>query len=381
MTDLLRCALPTPDPELVASAARPRVRAGALAALAAARARPSHAAPVLSAWFREARWLHSRERVAAAELVYGVIRAEGVLRRAGAPSDEALLDGLIALLGGDRLEGLEAGDPVEDYAAALSLPVPVAAEWRARLGDGEAAALGAALSRRAPVTVRANAARCTPARLAACLGEEGVPTTPGAAPLALDLGRRVNVTELGSFRDGWFEVQDAASQRFVLAVLAAAAPLGPEARALDLCAGAGGKSLALAAAGLRVLAHDVRGEALAKLVPRARRAGCRVEIGPPRPAQIVVVDAPCSGTGRLRRDPALRWGLDPGRWPPIQRALLDQAARLVLPGGLLAYATCSLLAAENQHELPGWTLLHEATLWPHRDETDGFGWRIWAAPR
>lgn len=377
MIDLLRCALPPADAALVEAATHPRVRRAVLGALAEARGRPSHATPILARYFREARWLHSRERLTASELVFGVIRHEAVLDRAGATDDETRLDGLVRLLGGDRLDGLAAGDPAADYATALSLPLAVATEWLEVLGPVEAAALAQALSARAPVTVRANFRRCTPEQLAARLAEEGLPTEPGGPPLALHLLKRVNVSELGSFRDGWFEVQDASSQRFVEAVLTAAARLGPGVATLDLCAGAGGKSLALAAAGLRVIASDRRSDALDRLHLRARRAGLRIEIARPRPCPLVVVDAPCSGIGRLRRDPALRWGLDPARWPPLQRTILDQAAALVTPGGVLAYATCSLLAAENQYDLPGWRLMDEQVLWLHRQEGDGFGWRIW----
>lgn len=377
--DWLRCALPQADPALALPLARPRLREAAVTALAAARARPTHATPILASWFRETRWLGSKERPAVSEAVYGVIRHEGVLTRAGARDDAEKVAGFAGLAAGDRLEALAPTTPEADFAAALSLPEPIAAEWQIALGE-EALALGAAIGGRAPLTVRANRARCTRDALAARLAEEGVPTEPCAhAPDGLHLTVRLNASALPSFRDGWFEVQDEASQRLIAAI---APHVPPDALALDLCAGAGGKALALAAAGARVLACDVRDDALRALGARAARAGlsANIRVDRPRRADLVLVDAPCSGTGRLRRDPGIRWGLVPGEHLVLQRRLLVEGASWVRRGGVLAYATCSLIAAENAHTPPNpaaWDLLDRTTLWPHRDGTDGFHWSLW----
>ena len=106
-----------------------------------------------------------------------------------------------------------------------------------------------------------------------------------------------------------------------------------------------------------------------------------MEVAPPAAlADVVVVDAPCSGTGRLRREPALRWGLEILARVELQRELIDEAAHFVRPGGLLAYATCSLVTQENDHEAPTegeWTEVQRQLLWPHRDDCDGFGWVLW----
>ncbi len=377
--DLLRCALPAePDPELAARARRPFLRDAALEALAAARAEPRRATPVLARWFRKARRLGSRDRKVVAEAVYGVIRHEHLLLRAGARAPEELHEGWCRLVEGWRLPELPAASPAEDLATALSLPWPLAREWVDRLGVEEAARLGAALSRRAPVVLRANRARTDRDALAARLAEEGVTTRPfPGLPDALVVEGTVQVEALPAWREGLFEVQDASSQALVEAV-AAAADGRP---VLDLCAGAGGKSLGLAARGLPVRAFDTREDALGRLRRRAGRAGLSVEVGPPRPAPVVLVDAPCSGTGRLRREPALRWRLELGAHRPLQRALLAQAAELVEPGGLLVYATCSLARADNDHappaDGPAFEPVEERWLWPHRDGTDGFAWRTW----
>ncbi len=379
--DLLRAALPAePDPALATAAERPRLREAALEALAAARSDHRRAASVLSRWFRKTRWLGSRDRPVVSAAVFGIIRHEHLLLRAGARSAEDLHAGWCRLAAGDRFAEIAALSPAEDLATALTLPYPVAAEWLTALGAQGAAALAASLTSQAPVTLRANALECSREQLAARLAEEGVTTRPTEqARCGLHVEGRRPLTGLRSFREGWFEVQDEASQ-----LLAEAIPLQPGQQVLDVCAGAGGKSLALAARGARVQAWDIRDRALRELARRAERAGADVEIGPPEePAPVVLVDAPCSGVGRLRRDPALRWGLEVGAHVELQRQLLAEASEWVAPGGLLVYATCSLLSCENRHAptqdwSPGdWTQTDERWLWPHAGGTDGFFWRMW----
>lgn len=376
--DLLRCALPAEvNPELADALGRPFLATAAREALEAARARPSHATVVLARWFREVRKLGSRDRPRVAEAVHGVIRHESLLRAAGFGGDPELIVGWRQLVAGDRLPSLPStGSDVGDYAVAMGVSAEIATEWLERLGPEEAGQLGATFATRAPLTLRANRLKADREAVALRLLAEGAPTRPCTrAPDGLQVLKRVNLEGLPSFREGLFEVQDEASQLLIDA-------LGPlyGARVLDLCAGAGGKSLALAARGARVDASDSRSNALERLRERAARAGANVRVGPPSGRyDLVLVDAPCTGSGRLRRDPALRWGLDPAAQVPLQRRLLDGGAAWVQPGGRLVYATCSLLRAENEHEpsLPGFTLASEHTLWPHREGTDGFSWRIW----
>ncbi len=376
--DLLRCALPEPDSARARALAKPFRQQAVLAALSIARSSPRYATPELARFFRKNRSIGSRDRKAVQGAVLDIIRHENLLFRAGARSDDDLLKRWIDVLDGDRLDHLEAGDPTEDYATALSLGYRIAREWLEVLGPQEAAAWGLLQTTRAPTVVRANRLLCSRDDLQARLHDEGVSTVahPDAAD-ALEVENRLAFTKLASFRDGWFEVQDSSSQRFVDAI-----PLEPGQRVLDLCAGAGGKSLALAARGARVRAWDIRDDALDELAKRAERAKAPVSIGPPAPAPVVVVDAPCSGTGRLRREPALRWKLEQDALLPEQAELVAEAVELVEPGGILAYATCSLLASENTPPLPSesadaFELIDAQMLWPHRDRSDGFGWRIW----
>ncbi len=287
MTDLLRCALPaTPDADLAAVAARPFIADHILQGLTAARDKPSHATPNLARWLRQTRRLGSRDRRTVGDAVHGIIRQEAFLLRAGARSDEDLIAMWTQMIGGERFEHMAAASDAEDFSSALALPLPIASEWLARLGPEEAAAFGQAQTQRAPLCIRANRIRCTREELAARLAEEDIETTPAPQTQdGLQIVGRTNIQALQSFRDGWLEVQDASSQR---AVAALGDIEGLE--VLDLCAGAGGKSLALAAAGARVTATDPRSHALYELEKRAKRAGAEIEIDEPRnPADYKVV--------------------------------------------------------------------------------------------
>lgn len=311
-----------------------------------------------------------------------------------------------AALPGERASGdAPKGPSTATIALSTGFPDWLVQRWVGDLGAAEAAALAHSLNARAPLTVRANRLLGDRAALAARLEAEGVRTEPALlAPDGLHLLDRVNVHTLPSFRDGWFEVQDEGSQ--LIARLVGARPGWTIA---DACAGAGGKTLALAAEmsgrGLLV-ACDADVRRLSRLAPRARRARVQnVELCPvpaerlPRAllsrlagaCDAVLVDAPCSGTGVLRRHPDLRLRLRPAGVKELQERqirLLARFSALVKPGGRLVYATCSLLRDENEAVVaafrrarPDFTVepvppLTDADgcmrLYPHRQGTDGF---------
>ena len=163
------------------------------------------------------------------------------------------------------------------------------------------------------------------------------------------------------------ELQDASSQ-----LVAETAGARPGMTVLDYCAGGGGKTLALAAALQgrgRLMAWDVNPRRMADLPERARRAGADGAHPRPTPScaalgpvcDLVLVDAPCSGTGAWRRKPEGKWRLTPeelDRFPPLQDSILDAAAARVRPGGRLVYATCSLLARENEDRAAAFAARH-----------------------
>jgi 16S rRNA (cytosine967-C5)-methyltransferase len=269
---------------------------------------------------------------------------------------------LSAALGPDA--GLGAATGLEREAIRLSVPNWLWERLESQMGSGPAAELLEAMNQRAPLTVRVNTVLTSREALMSDLGEEAVIARPGRwAPTALVLETRVNAFGLSTFRRGLFEVMDEGSQ--LVAELVAPPPGG---RVLDACAGAGGKTLALAAALSgkgRVLAIDVDGKKLEELRRRARRAGlnnvvARVigEGGAALPQEArpaawdrVVVDAPCSGLGTLRRNPEARWRMGTAavaQFPARQIALLVTYAPLCAVGGRLIYITCTMLAEENE---------------------------------
>lgn len=324
--------------------------------------------------------------------------------------------GLVACAAGRRLldpaaQASPPGEPTDGpltaatIALSTGLPEWLVQRWVDDLGAADAVALARALNERAPFTVRTNRLLGDRAELARRLLVEGVRTEPTRlAPDGLHLLDRVNVHTLSSFREGWFEVQDEGSQLIVQLVGAR-----PGWTVVDACAGAGGKTLALSAAmsdrGLLV-ACDVDVRRLRRLGPRARRARVQnVQPYPVAPERLpralvsrlagacdaVLVDAPCSGTGVLRRHPDLRLRIRPASVTELQQRqirLLARFAGLVKEGGRLVYATCSLLPDENEAVVaafcaarPDFTVepapaLTDADgrmrLYPHRHGTDGF---------
>jgi 16S rRNA (cytosine967-C5)-methyltransferase len=227
-----------------------------------------------------------------------------------------------------------------------------------------------ALQERAPVDLRVNTLRADRDEVLAALRDAGYRAAPmERSPLGIRLEAGVTGLERTTlFESGAFEFQDEAAQ---LAALLCEAKPGQ--RVLDLAAGAGGKSLALAATMENkgeIVAEDVREVALEELRRRAVRAGVSIvstRLSPARrdateaPFDLVLLDSPCSGTGTWRRQPELRWRLTPERLAElitIQDALLDQAAAHVKPGGRLVYATCSVLPCENDDRIAAFCARH-----------------------
>jgi 16S rRNA (cytosine967-C5)-methyltransferase len=278
------------------------------------------------------------------------------------------------------------------------------------LGEAEGLALAASMNERAPLTVRSNGVKASREELIIRLAEEGVVARPtDLSPTGLLFETRVNAFGLSAFRDGYFEVMDEGSQ---LVAEAVAPP--PRGRVVDACAGAGGKTLALAAlldGQGQILALDSNGKKLEELRRRGRRAGlsnvaAREVRGGELPSEAklgrwdrVLVDAPCSGLGTLRRNPEARWRLGPkilDSFSAQQLALMVTYAPLVAPGGRLIYATCTVLRQENESvverfmaERPDFVLMPLKEIWgkerasrlgdgtylkvyPHRHGTDGF---------
>jgi len=373
----------------------------------------------ISGWGKAHRFAGSKDRAAIAERVYTVLRRRNECAFVlGSDTPRALVLGSLVVadaLDADRIDALctdgthalGALTPQERGALAAPRTPPHDQPWirlnyPAWLHDEFAAAFGAnldtelaALNARAPLDLRVNTLKAERDAVLAELEREGLAPLPCAhAPLGLRLaaGSDTKITMLAAYREGRIEIQDEASQ---LSVLLADAKPGDT--VVDLAAGAGGKSLALAGAMAnrgRVLACDIEPVRMLKMEPRMDRAGAtiiqivgdpygeaiKLEVG--EGADIVFVDAPCSGTGTWRRNPEAKWTLDETRLKTFRAAqtqLLDRAAELVKPGGRIVYVVCSVLPSESTAQVerfaarhPGWRLSKSARFTPAHDGTDGF---------
>jgi 16S rRNA (cytosine967-C5)-methyltransferase len=302
--------------------------------------------------------------------------------------------GLLELLGEPR-------GPEPRREGDVAAPASLVPQWlRPELSPLVAEEEWPELLERAPLDLRVNVARTSRDAVLHQM-PHGVPTP--LSPWGIRLRAETRIDDHPAFASGLVEVQDEGSQ-----LIALACEPGDGQRIIDLCAGAGGKSLALAAAApaARILASDSNRTRLSKLGPRAERAGAQIEtrlLSPPNElteledwggaADAVLVDAPCSGSGTWRRNPEGRWRLTPerlGRVVALQQRLLDLGSQLVKPGGFLVYAVCSLLSREGADQIEHFLRRHSSwiseetaivggrsdgagrLLTPAHDRTDGF---------
>lgn len=279
----------------------------------------------------------------------------GYLRATGTPP-ETLFTGAgygPAPLAVDELAEFAAPDRL----SALDCPAWLAPRLETSLGSSFEPVM-TALQDRAPVFLRVNTARSTVDAARDILARDGIETRSAPlSPTALEVienARRVQASS--AFEDGLVELQDAASQAVVDML-----PLDGVSRILDYCAGGGGKALALAArTAAHIDAHDADPRRLVDLPPRAARAGADIAVVPPSDLRadaqydLVLVDAPCSGSGAWRRSPEGKIRFTEERLfelVVLQDQILDLALRHVAPGGVLGYATCSLLDVENSERI------------------------------
>jgi len=390
---------------------------------------------VLSAFFREHRDLGSRERHTLAETTYTVLR-QRLLFQHLAQSGKGEMERRLALLGWQGNAGFlraalsEAEQKWLEQVSAIdrgSLPAKLRhnlPEWlaeplQAALGD-EFWPLVESLNAPAPLDLRANTFKTKRDDAQAALAAAGIDAQPTPySPWGLRVQGKPALNKLDVFSRGDVEVQDEGSQLLALLTDAKRGEM-----VVDFCAGAGGKTLALGAAMRntgRLYAFDTSGHRLAALKPRLARSGLSnvypVQIAHERDERIkrlagkidrVLVDAPCSGLGTLRRNPDMKWRQSPHSIDELrqkQAAILAGASRLLKPGGRLVYATCSLLDAENEAIALAFNASHGREfrplsaalamerahvdrapslvrgdflrLWPHRHGTDGFFAAVW----
>lgn len=390
---------------------------------------------IVSDFFRTHRELGQRERHTLAETTYTVLR-QRLLFQHLAQSGKGEMERRLVQLGWQGNEGfLRAAltEPEQQWLAQVqsvdrgalpeklrhNLPEWLAETLKASIGD-DFWPLVNSLNESAPLDLRVNTfkAKRDEVQKALAAGRIEAVVTP-YSPWGLRIQGKPALNKLDVFNAGEIEVQDEGSQLLALLTDAKRGEM-----VVDFCAGAGGKTLALGAAMRntgRLYAFDTSGHRLAALKPRLARSGLSnvypVQIAHERDDRIkrlagkidrVLVDAPCSGLGTLRRNPDLKWRQSPESIEELrvkQAAILASAARLLKPGGRLVYATCSLLEAENEaiaaafseshvrefkplavapllekaHVAEAQTLVRGdfLRLWPHRHGTDGFFAAVW----
>jgi 16S rRNA (cytosine967-C5)-methyltransferase len=366
--------------------------------IASARNDGAPADAIVTRYFKARRYAGSKDRRAVRELVFRAIRRSGERPETGRAAMIGLAEDDSYLIG--QFDGSPHGPAphsLHEPAANASL---VPAWLIPALSDLLTVDELSALLERAPLDLRVNVARTIREAMAEAF-EGAKPTT--ISPWGLRLPPDTRADDHPAFVEGLVEVQDEGSQ-----LIALACQPQDGMRVLDLCAGAGGKSLALAAAapGAEVIASDTNRARLDQLPVRAARAGAAIaarlidggrestqlaDLG--GQCDVVLVDAPCSGSGTWRRNPEGRWRLTPqrlDRLTKLQSRLLDIAAPLVKPGGALVYATCSIIRAEGADQARNFLGRHSSwvvqdmpfdggradgpgrLLTPAHDATDGF---------
>ncbi len=305
---------------------------------------------------------------------------------------------------------LQANNDVQRLGVQYSFPDWMLRRFIDQFGAKEAEELCVAFNEQAPITLRVNTLKTTVEGCQEALHKKGVETTrTKLSPVGLNVSKRFNVFSLEIFREGFFEVQDEGSQLLPFLI-----DPKPTAKVLDACAGAGGKTLELSAIMKNrgeIFAADVNEVRLKELHKRAKRAGVsNVRIKPVESIadlaseftdcfDVVLIDAPCSGLGTIRRNPGMKWAVTEETVQELsekQSQILQSSATLVKPGGRLVYATCTILREENEDVVerfvskhPEFTFVnpvinaeklnlssavsgHVIELLPHRHGTDGF---------
>lgn len=359
----------------------------------------------LTRWARQNRYAGSKDRAAVRDVVFDCLRQRRSLAHfAGSNSGRDLVaahqmnanEDVVALFDGERFspaplsaeEIARIGHPDAEASLPVALDFPdfLLPEMMRSLGD-DLPTVMTAMQQRAPVDLRVNSLKATVADAERMLARDLIFTEHHA--LTANALRIVqNPRKLAAslaYSYGLVELQDVSSQR-----VAEFSGAKPGMKVLDYCAGGGGKTLALAAdlkGSGTLIAHDVNPHRMKDLPERARRAGADVQLltGDMLQRQVtscdlVLVDAPCSGSGAWRRNPDAKWRVDQrflNKVVSLQAEILTEAAKFVKKGGVLAYATCSILRAENQDQTaaflknPDWTLDEELILTPVQGG-DGF---------
>ncbi|MGH1354921.1 MAG: RsmB/NOP family class I SAM-dependent RNA methyltransferase [Thalassovita sp.] len=353
---------------------------------------------VLTGWARRSRYAGSKDRAAIRDHVFDALRCRrSYAALGGVETGRGLMVGAVRAADQDPAEFFtgeghapaplteaEQSSHLPTDDEAMNLPDWVITEFKDSLGD-HATDVAMTLQHRAPVMLRVNLRKTSRDQAIALLADEAIVAEPAAisdTALIVTQGPR-KINNSAPYREGLVELQDGGSQALVDRMA-----LQDGLSVLDYCAGGGGKTLAMAGRIKgRFYAHDANPRRLKDLPDRAKRAGVSVKLLEPSelsrhaPFDVVLCDAPCSGSGSWRRSPESKWSLTPQGLADLnatQDEILDTSQSLVGPGGSLVYATCSVLLVENQHRVaafleqhPTWRLSWQQD-WMPGLQNDGF---------
>ena len=331
----------------------------------------------LTAWARRSRFAGSKDRAAVRDHVFDTVRnwrADAV--RGGSGTGRGRMIGRLRALDMDidalfhgeghspeplTDEEKVAGQGPTEQADVWNMPDWILPELERSLGES-AADTAVMLQSRAPITLRVNLGKCNISQAAADLAEIGIETQANpvcSTALSITAGER-KLRNSPAYLEGWVELQDASSQAIV-------ADLPEAEKILDYCAGGGGKALALAAQGRKVIAHDINFDRMMDIPARAERAGTSIKllatdmIKAEGLFDLVLVDAPCTGSGAWRRSPEGKWALTEERLAEltvVQDSILDETVQYVSQGGTLVFGTCSVFKCENEDRISAFLARH-----------------------
>jgi 16S rRNA (cytosine967-C5)-methyltransferase len=342
---------------------------------------------IVMSYFRQNKQLGSKDRAFISEMAYTLIRWRGLYQRLLGP--KATWADCYKYLLEKKPESF-----LDDESLALfhrvSFPEELFSEIEDSWGRKEAVSICLALNEAAPTSIRVNSLKIDRASLLQQFQEKGLQVAPLESTSGIQFLKKINFFELEEFKKGYFEVQDEASQQ-----VADMVQLLPKQTVLDFCAGSGGKTLAFApklAKTGQIYLHDIRQHALYEAKRRLKRAGIQnaqiIHASEEKKLKnlkkrmdVVVVDAPCSGTGTFRRNPDMKWKFSKTMLQRLiqeQREIFSQALEYLKPGGQILYITCSILKKENEDQVAFFLKEHALTeekrfqSKPMKGKMDGF---------
>ena len=370
--DYYSLVLPQKNTALFEQTQRYFIKKHVIEALEKALEKPTHAALILQKYFRHTRALGSKDRRRVADIVYGIIRCSDIFSALDYQTPSQWFSLYQKCIEGFQCPYEENRNTIDAFSICVGIPKNVCSKIYDRFPT-ERTDFICWTHQLSSTYIRVCLDKIDRHQLQAELQQDNICTKIiSSVPTTLEIQGPANLIAHPLYKKGYFEIQDVSSQRFC-----AHFDVNNK-KIFDVCAGAGGKSLAFASQGAFVYAQDIRSHALQELQKRAQRNNYTIHQKNCPDPDIIVIDAPCSGTGRLSREPTLRWKYK--EWSPLsfvatqQELIQTYQKRITKTHQRLVYATCSLLEEENNHEIAELQKTEQHWNWPHQNIGDGFFW-------